>query len=241
MVFRNCVIERERCQGDGIKTGCGGAFGVKRVLVESCLFQDNGRDGIDTTGGFMDSTVRNTTFRRLLSGLDIVDCVFERTGESDVRMLLMKGGHTVRYENARLCGEGVGEARYTNVFETFGPDTLSQEVSEALNHSVTGTLGPTCEPGAPGDTSVPFDYGPTDQYGSVPADDSGCGCSASPRAAAPWLLVLLLVLCGRRRPAPRTRRRRSARPAVSAHQHFRSSSPWPSNSSTPSSPPRLRC
>jgi len=213
VTFRNCVIER--CQGDGIKTGRGGPDGVKRVLVDTCLFQDNGRDGIDTTGGFMDSTVRNTIFRRLFSGmdiksffespehlsldcmntgilverctftdmgsaislstidrgleynngdyfldadsaqiyaphdLDINDCVIERTGDSDVRMLLLKGGHTVRYENAMFCGEGIGEVRYTNVYETFGPDTLSQEVSEALNHSVTGTLGPTCEPGAP--------------------------------------------------------------------------------------------
>ncbi len=260
VTFRNCVIER--CQGDGIKTGRGGAFGVKRVLVDSCLFQDNGRDGIDTTGGFMDSTVRNSTFRRLFSGmdiksffesaehltmdcmntgilvegctftdmgsaismstidrgleyndgvyfldadsaqiyaphdLDINDCVFERTGDSDVRMLLMKGGHTVRYDNAVFCGEGIGEVRYTNVYETFGPQTLSQEVSEALNHSVTGTLGPPCEAGPAGDTSVPFEYGPTDQFGSVPESDSGCGCSSNSSTRLPNALMLVLLVLG---------------------------------------------
>jgi MYXO-CTERM domain-containing protein len=273
VVFRNCLIER--CQGDGIKTGRGGPFGVKRVLVDTCVFQDNGRDGIDTTGGFMDSTVRNTVFRRLFSGMDIksffespehlsMDCmntgilvegctftdmanaismstidrgfeyndgvyfldadsaqiyaphdldindsVFERTGESGVRMLLMKGGHTVRYDNAMFCGEGVGEVKYTNVYETFGPETLSEEVSEALNHSVSGTLGPTCEPGAPGETSAPFDFGPQEPGG----DDSGCGCTSSARPHDAFLLVLLAVgfACSSRRRekcAPTTRSRR---------------------------------
>lgn len=258
VVFRNCVIEQ--CQGDGIKTGRGGSYGVKRVLVESCLFQDNGRDGIDTTGGFMDSTVRDSIFRRLFSGmdiksyfespehltpdcmntgilvegctftdmgsaiamstidrgleyngvyfldaqsaqtyaphdLDINDCTFERTGDSDIRMLLMKGGHTVRYQNAMLCGEGVGEVRYTNVYETFGPATLSQEVSEALNHSVTGTLAPPCDPGAPGETSAPFTFGPQDLYGHpvAPGDDTGCGCTAIPRPTDASFLGLLIL------------------------------------------------
>ena len=69
-LFRQCVIEK--CQGDAIKTGRGkGPSGVKRALVENCVFQDCGRDGIDTTGGWEDSVVRNSTFRRLFSGLDI--------------------------------------------------------------------------------------------------------------------------------------------------------------------------
>jgi hypothetical protein len=256
--FRHCVIER--CQGDGIKTGRGGAFGVKRVLVDSCVFQDNGRDGIDTTGGFMDSTVRNTIMRRMFSGmdiksffespehlntdcmntgilvenctftdmanaismstidrgleyndgeyfldadsaqiyaphdLDINDCTFERTGESGVRMLLMKGGHTVRYQNAMFCGQGVGEVKYTNVYETFGPETLSQEVSEALNHSVEGTLGDPCQAGEPGDTSVPFEVGPEGGDMSGGEDDSGCGCNTAPTATdGLWLLIFLLA------------------------------------------------
>ncbi|MHC4626508.1 MAG: sialate O-acetylesterase [Planctomycetota bacterium] len=68
-VFRHCLIEK--CQGDGIKTGGSGGV-VRRVLVEECVFQDNLRDGIDTTGGFNDSVVRNTIFRRLgVSGMDI--------------------------------------------------------------------------------------------------------------------------------------------------------------------------
>jgi hypothetical protein len=36
------------------------------------VFQDNGRDGIDTTGGLNDTVIRNCTFRRLgVSGLDL--------------------------------------------------------------------------------------------------------------------------------------------------------------------------
>jgi hypothetical protein len=267
VVFRRCVIEQ--CQGDGIKTGRGGAFGVKRVLVDTCLFQDNGRDGIDTTGGFMDSTVRDTIMRRMFSGMDIksffespehlsMDCmntgirvegctftdmanaislstidrglehndgvhfldadtaqiyaphdveihdsVFERTGEPGVRMLLMKGGHTVTYHNAQFCGEDVGEVKYTNVYETFGPDTLSREVSEALNHSVTGTLGPPCAAGPPGDTSVPFEYGPEGAtHGDGDGDGDGCGCQAGGAGVNPvgiGLLILAWLLCCRRR------------------------------------------
>ena len=77
-VFRHCLIEK--CQGDAIKTG--GSSGVVRgVLVEDCVFQDNLRDGIDTTGGFNDSVVRNTIFRRLgTSGMDIKSHYESRTG-----------------------------------------------------------------------------------------------------------------------------------------------------------------
>ena len=224
-VFRNCVIEQ--CQGDAIKTGMGGD-GTQRALVESCVFQDNGRDGIDTTGGFKDSTVRNSLFRRLFSGMDIKslyeqpshvasgmrntgidvqncrftdmntaislstldrglaynghyflnasncheyaphdidldDCVVERTGTTNGRMLLLKGGHTVRYQNARFLsnpGVTVDIVSYSNVYEVFGPKSLSKPVSDALNYGVTGWLGPSGLPGAPGDTSVPFSYGP---------------------------------------------------------------------------------
>lgn len=223
-VFRHCVIEK--CQGDAIKTGRGnGTSGVKRALVEGCVFQDCGRDGIDTTGGWENSIVRDTTFRRLFSGLDIKsyfekpehltmdcmnsgiliencmftdiancvtfstldrgvarggsyfldpdtaqryaphdvdinDCVFERTGPSGVRMLLLKGGHSIRYEDAQFRGDNVQVVGYTNVFETFGAKSLSREVSESLNYGVSGTLGPTGPAAAPGDKSAEFAYGP---------------------------------------------------------------------------------
>lgn len=77
-VFRHCLIEN--CQGDGIKTG--GSSGVVRgVLVEDCVFQDNLRDAIDTTGGFNDSVVRNSIFRRLgVSGMDIKSHYESKTG-----------------------------------------------------------------------------------------------------------------------------------------------------------------
>ena len=64
-VFRRCIFEKSH--GDGIKTGW-----AKRPLVENCLFQDCGRDGIDTTGGWDESIVRDSIFRRLgVSGLDL--------------------------------------------------------------------------------------------------------------------------------------------------------------------------
>ena len=77
-VFRQCLIEK--CQGDGIKTG--GSGGVTRgAVVEECVFQDNLRDGIDTTGGFNDSVVRDTIFRRLrTSGMDIKSHYESKTG-----------------------------------------------------------------------------------------------------------------------------------------------------------------
>ncbi len=236
-VFRDCVFEK--CQGDGIKTGRGGAYGVKRPLVENCVFQDCGRDGLDTTGGWKDAIVRNCIFRRLFSGMDIksffeseehlntdcmntniliegceftdmgscitlstidrgleyndsvyfldsasaqiyaphdidiVDCIFERTAgfKPDqptgiaMNMLLLKGGHSVEYSNAQFLGEGIGQVKYTNVFDTFGPGTLSEEVADALNHSVSGTLGTPGPARAAGDTTVVFEYGPRDDAG----------------------------------------------------------------------------
>jgi hypothetical protein len=221
--FRDCLIEE--CQGDGIKTGRSGSYGVKRALVENCVFQDCGRDAIDTTGGWKDSIVRDCIMRRLFSGIDIKsyferpehlsldcsntgilverctftdmancitfstldrgfarngdyflnaasaqnyaphdvdikDCIFERTGSLGVRMLLLKGGHSIRYSNAQFWGDGVETVKYSNVYETFGPNSLSKEVSDALNHSVSGTLGPTAAARAPGDRSVSFECGP---------------------------------------------------------------------------------
>jgi hypothetical protein len=79
ITFRHCLIEK--CQGDGIKTGGNRPKATRRVLVENCVFQDNLRDGIDTTGGFNDSVVRETVFRRLgVSGIDIKSHYESRTG-----------------------------------------------------------------------------------------------------------------------------------------------------------------
>ncbi len=62
-VVRRCLFEKACC--DGMKVG------MRRALVEDCVFQ-NSRDGIDTTGGLNDVIVRNTIFRRLhVSGMDI--------------------------------------------------------------------------------------------------------------------------------------------------------------------------
>jgi hypothetical protein len=92
--------------------------------------------------------------------VDVNDCIFERTGRSGVRMLLLKGGHSIRYSNARFWGDGIETVKYSNVYQTFGPNALSKEVSDALNHGVSGTFGPTAAARAPGDTSVSFECGP---------------------------------------------------------------------------------
>ena len=79
-VFERCLIEK--CQGDGIKTGAGrSGNAVKNISVDNCVFQDNLRDGIDTTGGLNDSTVRNSIFRRLdVSGIDLKSFYQTRSG-----------------------------------------------------------------------------------------------------------------------------------------------------------------
>jgi hypothetical protein len=69
VTFWRCLIEK--CQGDGIKTGPLPGKICRGFLVENCVFQDNLRDGIDTTGGFSDSVVRRTVFRRLGAGMDL--------------------------------------------------------------------------------------------------------------------------------------------------------------------------
>jgi hypothetical protein len=82
LVFRRCLIEK--CQGDGIKTGGGAGGAVRNVLVKECVFQDNLRDGIDTTGGFNHSFIRKSIFRRLgVSGLDLKSHYESRTGNID--------------------------------------------------------------------------------------------------------------------------------------------------------------
>jgi len=86
LLFRRCLIEKS-C-GDAIKGGADGA------LVENCVFQDNGRDGIDTTGGLNDAVIRHCTFRRLgREGLDLKSH-YERASDlgrpENVRILVEK-------------------------------------------------------------------------------------------------------------------------------------------------------
>ena len=82
IAFWRCLIEK--CQGDGIKT-VGSDKVCRNILVENCVFQDNRDDGIDTTGGFNDSVVRNTIFRRLRAcGMDIKSPYFTRAKKGDI-------------------------------------------------------------------------------------------------------------------------------------------------------------
>lgn len=57
---------------DGIKSVKGSDSGTQNALVENCVFINCNRDGIDTTGGFKDSTVKNSYFvKNGVSGLDL--------------------------------------------------------------------------------------------------------------------------------------------------------------------------
>jgi len=78
-VARRCLFEKS-C-GDSMKVS------LRRARVENCVFQDNGRDGLDSTGGINDSVIRNSIFRRLgVCGLDIKSHYETRTGRiEDVR------------------------------------------------------------------------------------------------------------------------------------------------------------
>ena len=170
-VVRNCIFRR-LFSGMDIKSYYERLEHVRsgvsntRILIEDCRFTDM-KNCI--TFSTIDRGVKDhgkhfltarTAPRYAPHDVDIVDCIFERTGEAPVTMLLMKGGHTIRYRNARFLGEGVQTVRYINVFEGFGPGTMSKEAADALNYGVTGTLGQSGTAGQPGETSVPFDYGP---------------------------------------------------------------------------------
>ena len=169
--MRNCVMRRlfsgmdiksyyqkpEHLSPDCSNTG---------VLVERCTFTDMANcitfstldRGLAHHGKyFLDAT---SAQKYAPHNVDINDCIFERTGSPSVRMLLLKGGHSIRYSNAQFWGEGIETVKYSNVYETFGPNSLSKEVSEALNHSASGTLGATAAARTPGDTSISFECGP---------------------------------------------------------------------------------
>lgn len=150
------------------------------ILIEQCEFTDMGScitfSTIDRGLQYNDSTYFLDSASAQLYAphdIDINDCIFERTSaykpdQPDgiaMNMLLLKGGHSVRYSNAQFLGNGIREAKYSNVFDTFGPGSLSEEVSDALNHSVSGTLGAAGPARAPGDTTVSFEYGPQDDAG----------------------------------------------------------------------------
>jgi len=137
------------------------------ILVENCTFTDMANC---ITLSTLDRGLRYNNGKYFLNAtsaqeyaphdVDINNCIFERTGPSPVRMLLLKGGHSIRYNNAQFRGDGIDIVKYSNVYETFGPNSLSKEVSNALNHSVSGTLGPKATARPPGDTSISFKCGP---------------------------------------------------------------------------------
>jgi len=170
-IVRNCVMRRlfsgmdiksyfekpEHLSPDCSNTG---------ILVERCTFTDMANcitfstldRGLVRHGSyFLDAA---SAQKYAPHDVDVNDCIFERTGPSGVRMLLLKGGHSIRYRNVQFRGDGIETVKYSNVYETFGPKSLSREVSEALNHSVSGTLGATAAPRPPGDTSISFECGP---------------------------------------------------------------------------------
>jgi hypothetical protein len=179
------------------------------ILVESCEFTDMGScitlSTIDRGLQYNDSVYFLDSASAQIYAphdIDIIECVFERTSafkpeQPDgmaMNMLLCKGGHSVRYSGARFLGNGIREVKYTNVYDTFGPGTLSEEVSDALNHSVSGTLGAPGAARAPGDTTVVFEYGPRDDAAIGP----GAGRPSAGRVRACTAPVGHVDLRGRR-------------------------------------------
>ena len=170
-VVRDCVMRRlfsgmdiksyyekpEHLSPDSSNTG---------ILVERCTFTDMANcitfstldRGLRYDGNYFLDAASAQEYAP--HDVDIDDCIIERTGSSGVRMLLLKGGHSIRYRNAQFRGDGIETVKYSNVYETFGPNSLSKEVSDALNHSVSGTLGAKAPARAPGDTSISFECGP---------------------------------------------------------------------------------
>ncbi len=136
------------------------------ILVADCTFTDMANcitfSTLDRGLRFNGKYFLNATSAQEYAphDVDINNCIFERTGSSPVRMLLLKGGHSIRYNNAQFRGDGIEIVKYSNVYEVFGPNSLSKEVSNALNHSVSGTLGPRAPARPPGDITISFQCGP---------------------------------------------------------------------------------
>jgi hypothetical protein len=172
-IVRDCVMRR-LFSGMDIKSGfekpehlspdCSNAG----ILVERCTFTDIGNcitfSTIDRGLAYLGNHLLDAASAQEYAphDVDINGCIFERTGPSDVTMLLLKGGHSIRYKNAQFRGRGIRTVKYSNVHKSFGPNTLSKEVSDALNHSVSGTLVPTAAARKPGDRSIAFECGPRD-------------------------------------------------------------------------------
>lgn len=79
----------ENVVGECIKTLRGHKVGTQRALIEHCVFQGAWRDGIDTTGGFKDSIIRDCIFRRndvggVGGGIDLKKLVETATVEGDL-------------------------------------------------------------------------------------------------------------------------------------------------------------
>ncbi len=87
-------------RGEAIKTLRGRNAGTERAVIEHCIFQGTWRDGIDTTGGFKDSIVRDCVFRRndvggVGGGIDIKTVIETKTVEGDMHPNLMNKNITI--------------------------------------------------------------------------------------------------------------------------------------------------
>lgn len=128
LVFQRCLIEKSH--GDGIKTCRGQRTVVQRVLVEDCVFQDNGRDGIDTTGGFADSVIRNTIFRRL--GACGMDCksFYDRPRDGKVDLSPQNCG--IRFEKCQFY-DVPNAVTFTTIDAGRSSKVPGQEIINAAN------------------------------------------------------------------------------------------------------------
>jgi hypothetical protein len=67
LIVRRCLFHQSR--GDGIKTinGADRSQSTINPIVEDCVFMHNYRDGVDTTGGFLNGIVRRCIFVGMMS------------------------------------------------------------------------------------------------------------------------------------------------------------------------------
>lgn len=110
--------------GDGIKTARNGGLGVSNFVVQDSVYEDNLRDGIDTTGGFTNAVVKGTIFRRNdVSGLDLKN-IYER--EQDIERL-GRGNDNIRIEDCEFINT-------TNALVLTTLDRLTPQFISDSNH-----------------------------------------------------------------------------------------------------------
>lgn len=152
----NFVVDNtlfENSLGDGIKTARGGGVGTKNATIIDSVFLNNHRDGIDTTGGFKDSSVINSYFvGNGVSGMDIKTPIWEKADlslDQTARNVTIKGSEFINNGNdivlttndrAELLNDS--NASQWLVQDIFISDTIFENTT-STNHAMVLAKGAT--------------------------------------------------------------------------------------------------